>query len=55
MVAGVCSGVANSLGIDPVIVRIVWVFLLLPGGLPGLLPYLLLWVIMPLEPETARG
>ena len=52
MVAGVAGGLAEYFGIDPTIVRLDWVFLLLPGGLPGLLPYLLLWLIVPLEPRT---
>lgn len=45
--AGVCIGVANYLEIDPVVVRAIWILLLIPGGLPGLLPYLLLWLIVP--------
>jgi phage shock protein C len=45
--AGVCVGVANYFKIDPV--RAVWILLLIPGGLPGLLPYLLLWIVMPGE------
>jgi len=47
--AGVCVGVANYLSIDPVVVRAVWVFLLILGGFPGLLSYILLWVVMPEE------
>lgn len=47
--AGVCVGIANYLEIDPVVVRAIWIFLLIPGGLPGLLPYLLLWLIIPKE------
>jgi phage shock protein PspC (stress-responsive transcriptional regulator) len=26
---------------------LIFFILLLPGGLPGLLPYLILWIIMP--------
>ena len=47
--AGVCAGIADYLGIDPVVVRVFWVFLLIPGGLPGILPYLLCWIIIPEE------
>ncbi len=47
--AGVCAGLADYFNIDVVIVRIIWVFLLAPGGLPGIVPYLLLWLIMPAE------
>ncbi|OGM17975.1 hypothetical protein A2685_00060 [Candidatus Woesebacteria bacterium RIFCSPHIGHO2_01_FULL_37_10] len=45
-IAGVCAGIANYFNIDPVIVRVFWIFLLIPGGLPGLIPYLLCWLVM---------
>jgi phage shock protein C len=47
MIAGVCGGLANYFDIDPVITRILFVILLLPGGFPGLLPYLVLWYLVP--------
>lgn len=47
VVAGVALGVANYLGVDVTVVRIIWAFLLLPGGLPGLVPYLICWLLMP--------
>jgi phage shock protein C len=46
-IAGVCGGIAEYFGIDPTLVRVIAVLLLLPGGLPGLLPYLVLWVVVP--------
>lgn len=49
-IAGVCGGLGEYFNIDPTIWRIIFVILLLPGGLPGLLPYALLWLIVPLEP-----
>jgi phage shock protein C len=57
MVAGVCGGIAEYFNIDPVIVRIIAVILLLPGGLPGLLPYIILWIVVPedtVRPKTTR-
>ncbi len=45
-IAGVCGGLAEYFGIDPTIVRIIFVVLALAGG-PGLLIYLALWVILP--------
>ena len=48
-IAGVSLGLANYFNIDVTVVRIIWVFLFLPGGLPGLLPYILLWILMPSE------
>lgn len=50
-IAGVCAGLAEYFGIDPVIVRVIAVLLLLPGGLPGLIPYVILWIIVPSRPK----
>jgi phage shock protein C len=47
IIAGVCGGLAARWGISPFIVRLVFFILLLPGGLPGVVPYLILWAIMP--------
>lgn len=44
---GVCGGIGHYLGIDPTIIRLAFIGLLLPGGLPGLIPYFILWVVMP--------
>ena len=52
MLFGVCAGVADSLNIDPVIVRLVVVLLTLWHGV-GLLLYLALALIMPQEAEIA--
>lgn len=51
VVAGVAGGMADYFGFSTFIVRVIWLFLFIPGGLPGLLPYLILWAIMPLEPR----
>lgn len=52
MIAGVCGGLAKYFAIDPVIVRLIAVLLLLPGGLPGLLPYIIFWVVVPEKSEA---
>ncbi len=44
---GVCLAIANYFDIDVTIVRIVFVFLAMPGGVPGVLPYILLWILIP--------
>jgi phage shock protein C len=49
-VAGVCRGIADWSGIPVWLVRILWVLTLAPGGVPGLLLYLLCWVFIPREP-----
>ena len=47
--AGVCVGIANYLNIDPTVVRVIWIFLLIPGGIPGTILYILCWRVIPEE------
>ena len=47
VIAGVCGGIAEYFDIDVTIVRLIAVALLLPGGLPGLLPYIIMWIVVP--------
>lgn len=47
MIAGVCGGLGAFFGIDPIWFRLLFGLLLLPGGFPGLLPYAILWIIIP--------
>ena len=49
MIAGVCAGIANYFGVDIVLVRVVWAFLLIPGGVPGVLPYIICRIVIPRE------
>jgi phage shock protein C len=49
VIGGVCLALANYLNIDVTVVRIIAALLLLPGGLPGLIPYLILWLLIPSE------
>ncbi|OGF14209.1 MAG: PspC domain-containing protein [Candidatus Eisenbacteria bacterium RBG_16_71_46] len=51
-IAGVCGGLGAYLGIDPVILRILWVALVLGAGF-GLLAYVIFWLIVPEEPLAA--
>lgn len=48
-IAGVAAAFSEYFGIDVTIIRLIWVFLLIPGGFPGLLPYLVCWVVIPDE------
>ncbi len=50
-VAGICGGLGQFFGLSSFWFRLLFIILLLPGGLPGLVPYLLLWIIVPLEPR----
>jgi phage shock protein C len=47
IIAGVCGGLGAYFGVNPWWFRILFLILLAPGGLPGLLPYVILWIIMP--------
>ncbi|HMD90366.1 MAG TPA: PspC domain-containing protein [Anaerolineaceae bacterium] len=52
MLAGVCSGLARYLNLDTTVVRLLFVLLLFLGG-HGLLIYLILWILMPVEAVLA--
>ncbi len=49
MIAGVCGGLGEYLGIDPTIVRLIFVLLTLVGG-HGILLYIILLLITPMQP-----
>ena len=51
MIAGVAGGMAEYLGVPVVLVRLIWLVLLLPGGFPGFVPYVLLWIVLPEDPD----
>lgn len=52
MIAGVCGGIAEWLGWDPTLVRIAFVLVsVLSAAFPGVLIYLLLWLVMPERPD----
>ena len=46
--AGVCNGLGAYFGVDPTVVRLLWIALILAFG-AGILIYLLLWIVMPLS------
>lgn len=48
MIAGVCGGIADWLGWDPTVVRVLYIVVsILSVAFPGILVYLLLWFVMP--------
>lgn len=53
-IAGVCGGIAEYFNIDPTIIRVIAILLLLPGGLPGFIPYIVLWAIVPENPNQKK-
>lgn len=50
MIGGVCAGLADYFNLDPTVVRLIFVLLALLGG-HGVLVYLILWLVVPLQPE----
>lgn len=48
MLLGVCGGIADWIGWDPTLVRLLYVLVsVLSAAFPGILVYLILWLIMP--------
>ncbi len=54
VVAGVCAGIANYFGIDPLVVRILFVIFSFAGGF-GFITYLVLWVAVPSTASKVIG
>jgi len=49
MLGGVCGGLGAYFNVDPTLVRLIFVVATFLGG-PGLLIYVILWIITPLGP-----
>jgi phage shock protein C len=48
MIAGVCGGIADWLGWDPTLVRVLYVVgSIVSVAFPGTIVYLILWAVMP--------
>ena len=47
MIAGVCGGLAEWLGWDPTLVRILYTLVTIFTAFSGVIVYLVLWIIMP--------
>lgn len=46
MICGVCAGVGEYFGIDPTVIRLLWILLTFCGG-SGLLAYIIAAVVIP--------
>ena len=53
ILGGVCGGLAHYFGVDTLLMRLLFVVFAITAG-AGLLLYVLLWVVMPLE-DPAQG
>jgi phage shock protein C len=51
MIGGVCGGLARYFNIDSVLVRLFFILLVWSGM--SVLAYIVLWIVMPLEPQAA--
>jgi phage shock protein PspC (stress-responsive transcriptional regulator) len=49
LIAGVAGGMAERFGVPVILMRLLWFLLLLPGGLPGVVPYVICWIVIPSE------
>ena len=54
MIGGVCGGLAEYFGIDPVIVRLVALATVFFGG-AGVLMYIILWILVPEESSQKKS
>ena len=44
---GICGGLGEFFGINPIWFRLGFIIATIPGGIPGILLYLILWLIIP--------
>ena len=50
IIAGVCAGIAEWLGWDIALVRLLYLILsIFSAGFPGVIAYIILWIIRPEE------
>ena len=49
MIAGVCGGLSEFFGISSFWFRLASLIAPIPGGVPGILVYILIWMIVPSE------
>ena len=52
MLAGVCAGLADYLGMDPTVIRLIFVLLFFVSGPGILLAYLIMMIIVPEESKV---
>jgi phage shock protein C len=50
ILGGVCGGIADRLGWNPTLVRVLYVLVsVCSAAFPGIIVYIILWVVMPSE------
>ena len=53
VIGGVAAGLADYLNADPALIRIAWAILVVVTGGAALIVYIVCWIVVPEEPETA--
>ncbi len=53
LLGGVCGGLAVFLGVNPLVVRLFFILLVFGQGI-GIILYLILWIILPLDGQVYR-
>ena len=54
-IAGLCGGLGEYFGVDPVAIRLLWVVLtFFTGVVPGVLAYIVAWLVVP-EAHASRS
>lgn len=54
ILGGVCGGLAQYFDLDPLLVRLAFIVATIWAGI-GLLLYVVLWLLVPLEPESPKN
>lgn len=49
ILGGVCGGIGEYLGVDPTLIRLLWILFSLAYGM-GILLYIVMWIIVPRNP-----
>ena len=53
VIAGVCAGLAHHFALDVTLVRVLYVLVsILSAAFPGILVYIILWIVIPEEPAS---
>ena len=53
VIAGICAGAGEAFSMDPLLVRLIFVFLTLATGVfPALFVYIIAWIVLPVKPHT---
>ncbi|MDQ6891501.1 MAG: PspC domain-containing protein [Acidobacteriota bacterium] len=55
MIAGVCGGIAEYLGVDVTVIRVLYILVsIISAAFPGILAYIILMFVMP-RPDSAAA